>query len=86
MVVLNLTVDRSVTVHTVHAYCCSITVHCCYIATFLWFRMSKWATVEPLYSRQVGAGDFVRYSEVPFIGRFRHNYVFNPLYRKIMFK
>ena len=30
-------------------------------------------TVEPLYNRQVGAGAFVRYSEVSFIGRFHHN-------------
>ena len=32
-------------------------------------------TVEPLNNRQVGAGAFVRYSEVSFIGRFRHNYI-----------
>ena len=30
------------------------------------------ATVEPLYNLQVGAGAFVRYSEVSFIGRFHH--------------
>ena len=32
-------------------------------------------TVEPLNNGQVGAGAFVRYSEVSFIGRFHHNYV-----------
>ena len=32
-------------------------------------------TVEPLYNGQVGAGDFVHYSEVSFIGRFHHNLV-----------
>ena len=30
-------------------------------------------TVEPLYNGQVGAGGFVHYSEVSFIGRFHHN-------------
>lgn len=28
--------------------------------------------MEPLYNGQVGAGDFVHYSEVSFIGRFHH--------------
>ena len=32
-------------------------------------------TVEPLYNGQVGAGDFIRYLEVSFIGRFHHNHV-----------
>ena len=32
-------------------------------------------TVEPLNNGQIGAGAFVRYSEVSFIGRFHHNYV-----------
>ena len=32
-------------------------------------------TVEPLNNGQVGAGAFVRYSEVSFIGRFHHDYV-----------
>ena len=31
--------------------------------------------MEPLYNGQVGAGAFVRYSEVSFIGKFRHNHV-----------
>ena len=49
-----------------------------------WYRNRPWAvpspttapyyyTVEPLYNGQVGAGAFVRYSEVSFIGRFHHN-------------
>ena len=32
--------------------------------------------MEPLYNGQVGAGAFVRYSEVSFIGRFRHIIMF----------
>ena len=32
--------------------------------------------MEPLYNRQVGAGAFVRYSEVSFNGRFHHNNVY----------
>ena len=31
--------------------------------------------MEPLNNRQVGAGAFVRYSEVSFIGRFHQNHV-----------
>ena len=31
--------------------------------------------MEPLNNGQVGAGAFVRYSEVSFIGRFCHNYI-----------
>ena len=33
-------------------------------------------TVEPLYNGQVGAGAFVCYLEVSFIGRFHHNNVY----------
>ena len=33
-------------------------------------------TVEPLYNGQIGAGAFVRCSEVSFIGRFHHNNVY----------
>ena len=39
-----------------------------------------WYTVEPLYNGHVGAGAFVRYSEVSFIGRFHHNNVYSTPY------
>ena len=39
------------------------------------YQYLRWAyTVESLYNGQVGAGDFVRYSEVSFIGRFHVNF------------
>ena len=43
-------------------------------------------TVEPLNNEQVGAGAFVRYSEVSFTGRFHHNYVNLIPYNKFMLK
>ena len=38
-------------------------------------KASTMYAVEPLYNGQVGAEDFVRYSEVSFIERLSHNHV-----------